>query len=218
MPPFAVIFDWDGVIIDSHDQHAESWYRMAEENGLTVPENFFKNSFGMRNLEVIRDLARWTQDLALIEKFSDRKESLYRQIIKEKGIEPLPGVSEFLFQLKQSQILTAIGSSSVLENIKTVIDITKLESYFDIIITGADVKRGKPDPEVFLKCAERLNIPPQRCVVFEDAHVGIQAAKSAGMIAIAVTTTHPRNTFHQADAIVDSLAEITIDLLRAFFH
>jgi beta-phosphoglucomutase-like phosphatase (HAD superfamily) len=127
-------------------------------------------------------------------------------------------VSEFLFQLKQSQILTAIGSSSVLENIKTVIDITKLESYFDIIITGADVKRGKPDPEVFLKCAERLNIPPQRCVVFEDAHVGIQAAKSAGMIAIAVTTTHPRNTFHQADAIVDSLAEITIDLLRAFFH
>jgi beta-phosphoglucomutase family hydrolase len=210
-PPLAVIFDWDGVVIDSHRQHEESWYRMAAINGLSVPENFFKRSFGMRNPEVIRDLAGWTHDPVMIQKLAEQKELIYRQIIKEKGIEPIKGIPEFLVQLKQSHIPTAIGSSSVLENITTVIEVIKLPTCFDVIVTGADVKRGKPDPEVFLKCAERLNASPNCCIVFEDAHVGIQAAKTAGMTAIAVATTHPRHTFQEADYVIDNFLQLNIE-------
>ncbi len=214
-PPVAVIFDWDGVVIDSHDQHEESWYRMAAENGLSVPKDFFKRSFGMRNPEVISKLAAWTNDPVTIQKLADQKEFLYRQIIKEKGVKPIKGIPEFLKLLKKSHIPTAVGSSSVLENITTVIEVIKLQSYFDVIVTGADVKRGKPDPEVFLKCAERLNISPSRCIVFEDAHVGIQAAKAAGMIAVAVTTTHPRHTFREADYVIDDFYELDIQKIRS---
>ncbi|MCS7062815.1 MAG: HAD family phosphatase [Methylacidiphilales bacterium] len=212
-PPFAAIFDWDGVIIDSHDLHEESWYLLAAENSLPVPENFFKRSFGMRNAEVIRDLAQWSNDHEEIKRLSDRKEELYRSLILKKGIAPLPGVIPFLENLKQKSIPTAIGSSSVLLNITTVLNLLRLDSYFDVILTGADVSEGKPSPEIFLKCSEQLGIPPSYCIVFEDAHVGIQAAKRAGMVAVAVTTTHPAYTFDQADKIVDRLDQLSIEAL-----
>jgi HAD superfamily hydrolase (TIGR01509 family) len=142
-----------------------------------------------------------------------RKEALYREIVREQGIEPLPGVREFLQALKDSGIPSVIASSTHRENITTTLEVLKLEDFFASIVTAEDVKRGKPDPEVFLTAASRIDVAPADAVVFEDALVGIAAAKAAGMRVVAVATTEPREKLAHADWVVDRLDELTVPQL-----
>ena len=191
--PIGVIFDWDGVIIDSHNQHELSWQRLAEEYNKDLPNNFFKETFGMRNESIIpKFFKNWinTNDSTEVKILADRKEEIYRQIITQNGITPLEGVKELLTSLMSQNIRCSIGSSTPIKNIETVINIIGLSNYFDAITAAEDVSNGKPDPEVFLKASKKIGIPPENCIVFEDAHVGIQAAIAAGMKVVAVATTH----------------------------
>ncbi len=215
MQDIGFIFDWDGVIIDSHDQHEESWHLLAAELGTSVPEGFFKKTFGMRNQQIIpmwfTHLADQPQEIA---KIGDRKEELYRDIIRRDGIEPLPGVREFLAAMKQSGIRASVGSSTPRKNIETVIDMAGLHGFFDAIVSAEDVQRGKPEPDVFLLGAQRIQRDPARCVVFEDAFVGIQAGLSAGMKVVAIASTNPIETLHRAHTAVQNLTGVTpADLL-----
>ena len=204
------VFDWDGVVINSAAHHEESWERLARECSKTLPENHFKRGFGMKNEVIIPELLKWTSVPTEVRILSLRKEALYRELVRERGIVALPGVREFLQMLKDRSIPCVIGSSTHRENITTTLEVLGLEEFFDAIVTSEDVKRGKPDPEVFLTAASRIEVAPVDAVVFEDALVGIAAAKAAGMRVVAVTTTEPKDKLAHADWVVDRLDELTV--------
>ena len=172
----------------------------------------------MRNETIIPGLFGWAEegDTAAIQALADRKEHCYREILRSQGLDPLPGVRALLDSLDTAAIPFAIGSSTPRRNIVTALGLCGLENRFRAIAAAEDVSNGKPDPEVFLCAASRLNSPAEKCVVFEDAHVGISAARAGGMKCIAVTTTHARETFGDtADRIIDSLAEVSADDIDA---
>jgi len=210
MQSWTAIFDWDGVIIDSSRQHELSWERLAEREKLPLPAGHFQRSFGMKNERIIPNLLNWTTDPAEIKRLSWQKEEFYRQIVRETGIQALPGVREFLERLDAASIPRIIGSSTPRENIELVIELVGLRRYFQQIIAAADVIHGKPDPEVFLLCSQRLGCPANQCVVFEDAHVGIEAARAAKMKVVGVATTHPAATLCGADRVVSWLDELAV--------
>jgi beta-phosphoglucomutase family hydrolase len=211
---WAAIFDWDGVIIDSSAQHEASWKRLAHELKKTLPPGHFKRGFGRKNEFIIPELLRWTQDADEIRRLSLRKEALYRAIIKERGLQPLPGIAEWLQQLADAGVRCAVGSSTHRENIEIALELLGLRGFFDHIVSAEDVSHGKPHPEVFLKAAEKLHQPPARCVVFEDAHVGIEAAHNAGMKVVGVATTEPAEELTEADLVVRRLDELSVSKIQ----
>jgi beta-phosphoglucomutase family hydrolase len=209
------IFDWDGVIVDSSSHHEESWERLARETGFTLPEGHFKKGFGMKNEFIIPNLLNWSNRPEEIRELSLRKEELYREILLEWGIHPLPGVTEWLAELSERRIRCAIGSSTHRLNIDTILNVLGLKDCFETIVTAEDVSRGKPDPEVFLTAAARISINPSRCVVFEDALVGIEAAHRGGMKVVAVATTNRIEALKAADLAVYRLDELSVDQVAA---
>lgn len=209
------LFDWDGVIIDSSKHHEESWERLARETGLALPPDHFLKGFGMKNEAIIPAILAWTREPAEIRRLSLRKEELYREIIRERGISPLPGVREFLERLDRAGIPCAIGSSTHRKNIETSLEVLGLGPFFQALITAEDVTQGKPDPEVFLKAAAALGRPPSACIVFEDAPVGLEAARAGGMAAVGVATTHGPDRLARAHAVVKRLDELDLARLEA---
>ena len=217
-PRLGVLFDWDGVVIDSSAQHAKSWERLATEIGKELPEGYFKTSFGMKNELIIPEILEWTRDPALVKQYSLRKEELYRDIIREDGIEPLPGVRTFLERLYAAKIPCVVGTSSHRLNIEVALELFGFQKFFLDIVSSEDVGHGKPDPEVFVKAAERAGVPPQQCVVFEDAPVGIEAGLKGGMKVIGVAGTHPEGPLAGAHRIVKRLDTLTVEDLRALWN
>ncbi|RME72929.1 MAG: HAD family phosphatase [Verrucomicrobia bacterium] len=211
------LFDWDGVIIDSSWHHERSWERLAAEEKRSLPPDHFKRGFGMKNEVIIPQLLGWTEDPEEIRRLSLRKEALYREIVRESGIEPLPGVKTFLERLRAAGIPCVIASSTHRENIDLSLAAMGLSGYFRDIVTAEDVSHGKPHPEPFLKAAAKAGRPPEHCVVFEDALTGIEAGIAAGAKVVAVATTNPREVLEKTGAarIVDRLDELeAVDLER----
>ena len=204
------IFDWDGVIINSAAQHEISWERLAQECGKPLPENHFKRGFGMKNEVIIPELLGWTTVPTEIRILSLRKEAIYRELVREQGMLALPGVETWLRALRDERIPCAIASSTHRENITTTLGVLGFEDFFSEIVTAEDVKRGKPDPEVFLTAAHRLGVEPQDGVVFEDALVGTAAAKAARIRVVAVATTEPKEKLSHADWVVNQLDELSV--------
>ena len=210
----AVVFDWDGVVGDSSAHHERSWEILAAKRGLSLPPDHFKRGFGKKNNVIIPDLG-WATDSADVDALAHEKEEIYRSLVHEKGIDPLPGVRELLVALRERSIPCAIASSTERANLDLPLDLMGLREFFAVIVSGEEVVHGKPDPAVFLLAAERLGIAPADCVVIEDALVGIEAAKRAGMRVLAVATTNPIQALGSADAAVQSMADVTPDRLAA---
>jgi len=209
-----IIFDWDGVIIDSSRQHEESWERLAKEEGKALPSNHFTEGFGRKNEWIIPTLLKWTDDADEIHQLSLRKEAIYREVVVEKGLVALPGVADFLQRLKAAGIPNCVGSSTHRANIDTIMGVLGFEGLFGGIVTAEDVSHGKPDPEVFLKAAAKTGCPPEHCIVFEDAMAGIEAARAGGMKVVGVATTHPANELTMTDRVVHRLDELQVEDLR----
>ena len=206
-----VIFDWDGVIIDSSRQHEESWERLAQEEGKPLPPGHFKAGFGKKNEWIIPTLLGWTDASEEIRRLSLRKEALYREIVLEKGLSALPGVHELLERLRAERVPTCIGSSTHRENITTILGVLGFEGLFGGMVTSEDVVNGKPHPDVFLKAAAKNARLPERCVVFEDALAGIAAARAGGMKVVGVATTHtPGELLEKVDRVVVHVGELTV--------
>ncbi len=214
---WTAIFDWDGVILDSSRHHEESWERLAREEGKILPEGHFLKGFGRRNVEIMRDMLHWSEDLNEIQRLSLRKEELYREVVKDWGIEPLPGVRRWLERLQEGGIACGIGSSTEKKNVKLGLEILDLEMFFKTAVTAEHVKRGKPAPDVFLEVASRLGARPERCVVFEDAPAGVEAGRAAGMKVVGVTTTHPGGHLESVDREVERLDELSIQEVESWF-
>ena len=214
---WGAIFDFDGVLINSASYHEESWDILPQQENKPLPKGHFKQGFGQKNLFIIPEILKWTKNPEEIKELSLKKEALYRNLIKEKGIQPIKGVINWIKQLKENNIPIAIGSSTDLANIQKVLSLTELGLYFDKIVLAEDVSQGKPNPEVFLKAAKKIQIEPQQCVVFEDAHVGVKAAKAANMKVIAVTTTHEKSSFQSVNQTVDYLDELCLHEVQEWF-
>jgi beta-phosphoglucomutase family hydrolase len=213
----AVIFDWDGVIIDSREAHRRSWDILAEETKLTLPEGHFERGFGQTNLQIMRTILKWQLDEPTLKQLDARKGELYRMILRADGIEPLAGVRELLEEILEANIPCIVGTSTSRTNLDLALELTGLAPYLSRAVTGAEVKFGKPHPEVFLKAAEKLGIEPKSCVVIEDTHHGIEAALAGNMKAVAVATTHPIETFPMANLAVEGMHALTLKRLQALF-
>jgi beta-phosphoglucomutase family hydrolase len=208
-----VIFDWDGVVIDSSAQHEKSWELLAGEIQKPLPPGHFKASFGKKNQEIIPGLLRWSEDPEEIRSLSERKEELYRELVREQGVAVLPGARELLVALQDASIPRSVGSSTPRSNLDAIFAVTGLGELFTAVVSANDVTNGKPAPDVFLLAARRLGLASGDCIVIEDAHVGIEAARRAGMKVLAVATTNPLEELDLADAAVPSLAEVTPEFL-----
>jgi beta-phosphoglucomutase len=212
----AVIFDMDGVLVDTYHAHYRSWLSMAEPEGLTFSEAQFAPTFGRTSREIIGTFwgaGRFSaEEIAALD---DKKEAAFRAIIAQ-DFPAMPGARELLRRLRQAGFVLAVGSSAPPANVDVVLEKLGVRSLFGAIVTGSDVTRGKPDPQVFLLAAQRLGIPPARCAVVEDAPPGIAAAKAAGMAAVGLTSTgRTRESLAQADLIVGTLAELSPERFRS---
>ena len=205
-----VIFDLDGVLIDTAEFHKQSWFDLAEKEGFEMTSEFFYETFGMQNYQITPILAKRDLSPEEVDRLSKWKEQRYRDLIEDAQI-LAAGADALLADLKRHGFLLAIGSSAPRTNMDFVLERIGVAHYFDALVVGEDAKNGKPAPDTFLKAAEKLSLPPDRCVVVEDAVAGVQAAKSAGMSVIALTTTRPRKDLTQADLIADSLNQLKPD-------
>lgn len=206
-----VIFDMDGVLIDSADAHFRSWQVLAEEHGARVTRDQFQRTFGRANRDIVPLLFGDVSATELIW-LADRKEEIYRDSIRADP--PLvEGASRLLEELHARGARLAVGSSGPPANIRLVVESLKAAAFFGAVVSGDDVQRGKPDPQVFALAARRLELPPAQCVVVEDAPVGVQAAQAAGMRAVAVMIHHSAQAFPGADLVVERLAELSADRL-----
>jgi beta-phosphoglucomutase len=209
MPQQAVIFDVDGVLTDSYIPHYKSWQRMFGEIGVEFTDEQFRSTFGRTNRDIFAQL--YPGEAMTVERakeLGDKKELFYREIIAE-SFTPLPGAVELIDALAAAGFKLAVGSSGPPENVRLTLEKLGRADRFDAMVTGADVIHGKPNPEVFLKAAERLGIPPEHCAVIEDAPQGIEAANAAGMTSIAILGTTTREKLSHARLIVEGHHELT---------
>jgi len=201
----AVLWDLDGTLVDSAEYHFESWVEAMAAEGRTISRTDFQASFGQRNDRI---LAQWLgSDVApaVVSRIADAKEAAYRRIVRERGIDPLPGAAKWLAYLDAQGWQQAVATSAPRLNVDVVLDVLRWSPYFGAIVAGEDVRAGKPDPEVFLTAATRLAMPPAACVVVEDAAAGIEAARRAGMPSIGVAAAAAA----QPNVAVSSLTELT---------
>ena len=208
-PSQAVIFDMDGVLVDSYHAHFESWNILAAETGCRYSREDFVAGFGRTSREVLAE--QWPPALLAthsIEQLDSRKEQIFRGLIAA-DFPAMRGATALIKSLYNSGWLLAVGSSGPPENVAQVLASLEVESYIQARVTGADVTRGKPDPQVFRMSAERLNVPPSRCIVIEDAPAGVKAAHAAGMICVGlVSTGRTREDLADADLLVNELTDI----------
>ncbi len=209
----AVIFDLDGVIVDTAHYHYIAWQRLAKELGISFTEKENERLKGvsrMRSLEIILEIGGLSLSEEKKEELATKKNSWFVEYIEAiKPSEIFPGVSKMLTSLKQQGYNVALASSS--KNAETVLRLLEIKGLFDKVVDGTMIAHSKPDPEIFLLAASKLGIDPQHCVVFEDAEAGVEAAIAAGMKCVGVGSV---DQLGKANAIVKSTADFPIEKLN----
>ena len=213
----AVIFDMDGVLVDSYRAHFDSWLAMARECGFEFTKQQFATTFGRTSQAIIEHF--WGEGLSdeRIAEMDTHKEELYRRIIAADFPE-MDGARDLIRSLHQAGFKMAIGSSGPPENVAVTLAGLGVGDSIAATVSAVDVTVGKPHPEVFLKAAGKLATAPECCAVIEDAPVGVQAARGAGMAAIAITGTAPREKLADADLVVDSLRELSPEIIAGLIR
>lgn len=206
----ALIFDMDGVLIDSEPLHLLAYQRYLADFGLTFLEEDNHNFLGMKDLDCAKHLLkRHKLEMTAIE-FVQRKEAVLHQLFKEQ-LQVQPGVLQTLEKTSQLQIPTAIASSATMPTIELVVELTGTRKYFQYLCSGDEVPNGKPAPDVFLLAAQRLGQNPSECLVIEDTFNGVCAAKAAGMMCIAIPCQATRHQdFAHADLVLSGMAEVNL--------
>ncbi len=210
----AVIFDMDGVLVDSYDAHYESWRRLAAEQGAEYPRERFARSFGRTSREILAEDWPVALTAGQIAAADQRKEEFYRRIIRAE-YPGMDGADGLVAACHDAGFALAVGSSGPRANIEVVLEQMAAGGRFDAVVSGEDVHRGKPDPEIFQIAAARLGVPASRCAVIEDAPLGIAAARRASMTPIAVTGTATREQLAEAACVVDRLDELSPEAIAA---
>ena len=204
----AVLWDMDGTLIDSAEYHWITWHDTLDELGVALTRESFNGWFGSRNDRILRRYFGDDFPLGEIARIGELKESRYRTLVREHGIVLLPGVEGWLQGLRQSGWRQAVASSAPPANIAVLLEVLHLEDVFDRTVSAEEVAHGKPHPDVFLRAAEKLGVAPDRCVVVEDAPVGVEAGRRGGMRTIGIAGMHGRL---DADVVTSSMADLPPD-------
>jgi beta-phosphoglucomutase len=214
----AFVFDMDGTIVDNMDFHLQSWVELFNRRGVSIdPVEFFRDTAGRQGKEIIRSYLGASLTDEEVAAMIDLKEEIYRELYEPHRKE-LEGFSAFLADAKAKGVALAVATSGPPANIAFILDGLGLRNHFDAVVGAADVQRGKPHPDVFLKAAEKLDVAPSSCVVFEDAPLGVEAARNASMPCVVLSTTLAAAAFAGYDnvtMIAPDFNELSVDDLLA---
>jgi len=205
--PRAVLWDLDGTLADSEEYHWLSWRDAMRAEGVELTYDRFLASFGQRNDRILGAWLGEGADATRIRRIGDWKEAEYRRLAEARGLTPLPGAREWVERLHRDGWKQAIASSAPRLNVETMLHVLKFDGLIEAMVSADEVKKGKPDPDVFLAAAAAVSVPPSRCVVVEDAPAGVEAGRRAGMKTIGVNAKTPL----AADLYVTSLADLPSD-------
>ncbi len=202
-PTRAFIFDMDGTLVDNMRFHGAAWQTMLAENGIEADAHeFLVKTAGKTNREIIPNFFAGADETRLLE-LGGRKEAIYRELFLPHR-KVIDGALEFLDESKRMGIKMAVATAAPPANMEFILDGLGLRRFFDVITTAADVSHGKPNPEVFLKSAEKLNVEPKNCLVFEDAINGFEAASRAGMKSIGIATVNSIANILRLDSVLEA--------------
>jgi HAD superfamily hydrolase (TIGR01509 family) len=198
----------DGTLIDSTEYHWQSWHDALAAENYELTYEQFTATYGQRNDKILRGY--FGEDLpdSEIDRISEVKETDYRKMVRTQGIELLPGIGRWLETLKAQDWRQAVATSAPRANLETIIEVLGIGHYFTATFSAEDVQKGKPDPQVFLLAAQRLEVPPQRCIVVEDSPSGVEGGQRGGMRTIGVLTSQDDL---QADWTVPTLDQLPDD-------
>jgi len=213
----AVIWDMDGVIVDTAQYHLKGWQMVFQKRGANYTEEDFRRNTGKRSDSIIKNVLGEKIAQGEIIAITREKDETFRQLMGQ-NIRPFPGVLKLITSLKEHGFKIAIASSAPMENIQLITRSLKIHNYFDAMVSGWETTKGKPNPQIFLRAVEKLGVEAEDCIVIEDAISGVTASKRAGIRCIAVTNTTPREDLREADLITDTLEEITVDDLERLLH
>lgn len=209
----AVIFDMDGVLVDSQPYHFKADIDTMAEYGVIKDQKFYESFAGTLTADRMRTLKEMFGLDVPVEEMTIKRENMILDIMGKEDIKPVSGIPEFLRSIKEKGLTTAVASSSDYKLINLILDRLKIAQYFDSVTSGSDVKRGKPSPDVFLLAAERIGIGPSECLVVEDSENGVKAAKAAGMKALGyINPTSGKQDLSLSDFITDDFKKISIDM------
>ncbi|MEM9675091.1 MAG: HAD family phosphatase [Bacteroidota bacterium] len=220
MNSIALLFDMDGVIVDNHEFHLKSWLDFFEKHHIGMNEAEYKAKVNGRTMEnIIPQLFGREMNHEEIWKIGEEKEALYREMYR-LHIKPTAGLVTFLAEVVRQQVPRTVSTSAPPANVDFTMKLTGLRSYFPTIIDSTMVTNGKPHPEVYLKSAKALGVKPAQCIVFEDAILGIQAGKNAGMKVVGVATTHTREELQaeDTDLVIDDFRGLDLNQLSDLYQ
>jgi beta-phosphoglucomutase len=207
--PCAVIFDMDGVIVDNMHHHAQAWETFLKRHSPRSNIGDVIPHFGKTNRDIMSFIFGRQAAADEVARWSEEKEGLYRELYAQ-DMAPLPGLLGFLKTLRKRGVRTVVATSAPKKNLDFVLDGLKIRSWFDAVVDASEVKKGKPDPEIYLAAARKVGCPAEACVVFEDSLAGIQAGLSAGMKVIGVATTLPAEKLTGTDLVIRDFREVTV--------
>lgn len=206
--PLGAIFDMDGVLVDSNEAHFQAFRRIGAELGRQFSDAELQQTFGMHNNQIFPLLLQEPLAPARIQELADQKEHYYRELARDT-LQPIPGALALFESLRAAGWKLAIGSSGPARNVQLAIEVLGIGPHLHAVVTGDDITHGKPAPDVFLLCLQRLGLPGDRCVVLEDAPQGVTAALAAGIPAVALTSSRPAAMLGHAQLVVERLADLS---------
>lgn len=213
----AALFDMDGVIVHTNPYHKKAFKIFLEKHNVSLTDEELKEHvYGRTNAEIFPYIFKDEYTGEKGEEWANEKESLFRELYKDDA-KPVPGLIDFLEELKKAEIKSAVGTSAPVENLDFVMEALGLRKYFDAFLHSADVSEGKPNPEIYLKAADRLKANTDSCVVFEDSIAGVKAGLNAGMKVVAVATTHSAEEFEGAHYVIKDFEGFTVEKLYSLF-
>jgi beta-phosphoglucomutase len=215
---FAAIFDMDGTLIDNTPYHFKSWQALFKKygKGEVTKQTYYTEFSGVPVMETIKRFFGADHDQAGLKALLNEKEEFYRHLYAPH-VAPIAGLEHFLTGLKNAGVKMAMATSATIEDTDFILNRIPIRQDFNFIVNSSMVSRPKPDPQIFLKAAELLGMPPERCIVFEDSLAGVKAAKSANMKVVAITTGHTAAELHPVNLIIDDYTGLDVQRLSAIF-
>jgi beta-phosphoglucomutase len=208
-----VIFDMDGVIVDSNPYHKLALNKFCAQHGKHLSDDdLFKKVYGRTNKEWLINLFGNIPENQL-RAYAEEKEAIFRDLYKN-DIKPVKGLIGFLNLLNERKIARSIGTSAPRANVDFTLSKTGLEKYFEIILDDTFVNVGKPNPEIYIKSCQALGLPPGQCIVIEDSLSGIKAGKASGAKVVGITTTHTAEEMRETDLVIDDFDSLTVEMLE----
>lgn len=215
---FAVLFDMDGVIVDSNPYHKLAFQAFLKKYNRSLTDDELKTHvYGRTNQEGMPYIFQRALATTELTELADEKEALFRELYRA-DIRPVAGLVPFLQKLKGQRVPMAVGTSAPAANLDFVLNSLGIRSYFDALLDSASVSRGKPDPEIYLKAAAELRIPPSQCIVIEDSLAGVQAGLNAGAKVIGITTTHTTEELANTHRVIQNFEDLTVNQLEALWQ